>query len=176
MKTIIETKRLILREFSVLDAESLFDLNADPEVLRHTGDEAFSSVADAALFLSNYSDYQKNGFGRWAVMSKETNDFLGWCGLKLNEENRIDIGFRFIRNEWDKGFATESARACLEYGFNHLNMIEIIGRVSDDNKASINVLVKLGMNFWKAENCIGIENAVYYRVNKTQYNKAFSVS
>ena len=93
--------------------------------------------------------------------------------MKLNEENLIDIGFRINRNEWDKGYATESARACLEYGFNHLNIIEIISGVSDDNKASIKVLEKLGMNFWKAESCMGIENAVYYRMNKTQYNKEF---
>ncbi len=119
----------------------------------------------------NYSDYQTNGFGRWAVIDKPSNQFLGWCGLKLNEEKFIDLGFRFFKTQWGKGYATESARATLEYGFNQLNMNEIIGRVALDNKASINVLEKLSMTFWKYDQCKGIQNSVYYKLNKAQFNK-----
>lgn len=170
MNKITETKRLILRELCVSDSEHFFKLNSDPEVLKFTGDLPFSSVSDAEFFLNTYSDYQKNGFGRWAVISKESDKFLGWCGLKLNEENLIDLGFRFFQNEWGKGYATESAKASLEYGFNNLDIKEIIGRASLDNKASIKVLEKLHMNFWKNDNCKGIENSVYYKLNKAQYN------
>ena len=169
MAKIIETERLILRELNVLDAEHFFNLNADPEVLKFTGDKPFSSVADAEMFLKNYTDYHVNGFGRWAVILKGSDTFLGWCGLKLNEENFVDLGFRFFQKEWGKGYATESAKASLEVGFMVLNLEEIIGRAAIANKASVRVLEKLGMSYWKKDHCHGMENAAYYRINKTQY-------
>jgi len=174
MKKIIETNRLILRELDVLDSEQFFKLNANPEVMRYTGDQPFLSISDAEAFLKNYTDYKINGFGRWAVISKESSKFLGWCGLKLNEKKLIDLGFRFFQKEWGKGYATESAKASLEFGFNSLNVNEIIGRASIDNKASVRVLEKLGMSFWKYDNCKGIENSTYYKMNKTHYNTIYN--
>ena len=64
MKQIIETNRLILREFEINDSENFFYLNLDSEVLKYTGDLPFSSVLDANSFLINYSEYKRNGFGR----------------------------------------------------------------------------------------------------------------
>ena len=153
MSKIIETKRLVLRELNVSDSEQFFLLNSNPEVLKYTGDQAFLSISDAESFLKNYTDYQLNGFGRWAVISKESSEFLGWCGLKLNEEKMIDLGFRFFQKEWGKGYASESGKASLDVGFKQLQMKEIIGRASIDNKASVRVLEKLGMSFWKNDNC-----------------------
>ena len=163
---IIETNRLVLRELDIIDSENVFYLNSDTEVLKYTGDLPFSSIAAAENFLLNYSDYRKNGFGRWAVILKETESFIGWCGLKLNEENLVDIGFRFFKNEWGKGYATESAKAVLDYGFNTLKLKEIIGRSSKDNISSISVLEKLNMTFWKYDNFEGVEESVYYRIKK----------
>ena len=174
MKKIIESNRLLLRELDISDSEDFYNLNSDPEVLQYTGDNSFSLISDAESFLKNYNDYKINGFGRWAVISKESNDFLGWCGLKLNEEKIIDLGFRFFKIHWGKGYATESAKASLDYGFNNLKIDEIIGRASIENKASVRVLEKLKMNFWKNDSCKGIENSVYYKINKTQYNKVYS--
>jgi RimJ/RimL family protein N-acetyltransferase len=174
MTKIIETKRLLLRELNVSDPEHFFKLNSDPEVLKYTGDKPFLSVSDAESFLKKYNDYKENGFGRWAVISKESNEFLGWCGLKLNEEKLVDLGFRFFQKDWGNEYATESAKASLEFGFNNLKIIEIIGRASVENKASVRVLEKLKMNFWKNGNCEGIENSVYYKMNKTQYNTLYS--
>lgn len=164
MKIIIETQRLILREFSLKDADKMWELNNDPDVLQYTGDPPFTSVSHAFDFLKNYKDYKKNGFGRWAVILKETNEFIGWCGLKLNEEQMVDIGFRFFKEQWNNGFATESAKACLKYGFNDLDLKEIIGRVNPENTASVKVLQKLDMHFWKTGYCDGITSADYYRL------------
>jgi len=122
----IKTKRLFLRELNVSDSEHFFKLNSNPEVLKYTGDVPFLSISDAELFLKNYNDYKKNGFVRWAVISKESKVFLGWCCLKLNEENLVDIGFRFFQSEWGKGYATESARATLEFGFNKLKINKLL--------------------------------------------------
>ncbi|PKL80142.1 MAG: N-acetyltransferase [Ignavibacteriae bacterium HGW-Ignavibacteriae-4] len=164
MKTILQTPRLMLREFTLSDAEEIYELNSDEEVLRYTGDVAFGSVENAREFLSNYNDYKKNGYGRWAVIEKESNTFLGWCGLKYHDEGFTDIGFRFHRKYWRNGYATESANSVLKYGFNTLGLTEIIGRASQDNIASITVLEKTGMKFWKIDSCDGIPNSVYYRI------------
>ena len=176
MKRITETKRLILRELTVADALHFFQLNSNPDVLRYTGDVPFKSISEAGNFLENYREYENNGYGRWAVISKDSGVFLGWCGLKLNEENWVDLGYRFFQEEWGKGYATESAAASLDYGFNHLNIKEIIGRSDMRNLASIRVLEKLGMHFWKKDKCPGIENTVYYRITKAQYQRRLSSS
>lgn len=163
---IIETKRLILREFSTEDAQFMYNLNLDPEVVKYTGDPPFSSIYESRNFLENYSDYRKNGFGRWVVCLKGTDEPIGWCGLKLNEENVVDLGFRFFKKHWGKGYATESAKACLDYGFQTLNLSEIIGRAATENGASVRVLEKLGMELFKSDDCKGIPNAKYFRSRK----------
>ena len=169
MKVIIETERLQLREFSPDDAQSMFDLNADPEVIKYTGDQPFESIDQAKTFLENYKDYKKNGFGRWAIITKSDHEFIGWCGLKLNEEKLIDLGFRVFRKHWNKGYATEAAKFCLNYGFETLGFDQIIGRVVAENTASIKVLEKLGMRYWKSDTCHGFENARYYCISKARF-------
>ena len=144
----VETDRLGLREILVSDAETMFELNSDPEVLRYTGDDPFESVEATREFLENYSDYQRNGFGRWIVVLKATGEILGWCGLKRDREtNEVDIGYRFFRKHWNKGYATEAAKACLVFGFEELELDKIIGRARKENTASLNVFDKLGMSF-----------------------------
>ncbi|MGL4581624.1 MAG: GNAT family N-acetyltransferase [Flavobacterium sp.] len=146
MKYILETERLLLRELTIDDATNFYQLNLNPNVMRYTGDDAFSSVEEAHTFLANYSDYERNGYGRWAVIRKEDNAFLGWCGLKYNADiGETDIGFRFFEEFWNKGYATESAKACLEYGFTTLGLPHIIGRAMRENMASIKVLEKIGL-------------------------------
>jgi RimJ/RimL family protein N-acetyltransferase len=78
---VLVTERLILREFELTDAEAMFNLNSDEEVLRYTGDKQFESIEDANNFFKNYPDYEKNGFGRWALVTKGDKEVIGWCGL-----------------------------------------------------------------------------------------------
>ncbi len=163
---IITTNRLILREFSADDAESFYLLNSDTDVMQYTGDLAFKSVQDSAEFISNYNSYRKSGFGRWTVLLKDTNESLGWCGLKLHPDKMVDLGYRFHKRHWNNGYATEAATACIQYGFDVLNIDEIVGRTAFANKSSIRVLEKIGMKFWKEAPCEGIEASVYYRINR----------
>lgn len=119
MSNILHTKRLLLREFQLSDAEQLFALNADNEVMRYTGDAPFASLAETRSFIEKYDAYQKTGMGRWAVVLISSEQFIGWCGLKQHKEF-VDIGFRFFKKDWGKGYATEAANACLNFGFNTL--------------------------------------------------------
>ncbi|MEO0046211.1 MAG: hypothetical protein RL705_1402 [Bacteroidota bacterium] len=148
MKPIIETKRCYLRELTVADAQHFYDLNADAEVIKYTGDKAFGNVMEAKSFLENYNQYELNGYGRWAVIEKYNNEFIGWCGLKYSPNlNEVDLGFRFFKKYWNLGYATETAKACIEYGFHQLQLTKIVGRAMELNVASVKVLEKTGMTF-----------------------------
>lgn len=162
MKRITETERLLLRELTPDDAENFFQLNHNPNVIRYTGDSSFSSVEEAQRFLENYKDYEVSGYGRWAVIDKENHTFLGWCGLKYHKETReTDIGFRFFEEYWNKGYASESAAACLNYGFEKLNLQKIIGRAMAVNTASVKVLQKIGMNLESEFDFEGNKGIIY---------------
>ncbi len=164
---IIETERLLLRKFEIIDARFFLKLNSDWEVMKYTGDDAFENLEEARDLIKNYDHYDQFGYGRWTVVLKEDQMPIGWCGLKNHpDEGYIDLGYRFPQKSWGKGYATESALACVEYGFNTLEMNEIVGRTAQANKASIRVLEKVGMTFWKAAPCKGIEDSVYYRITK----------
>ncbi|WP_158962083.1 GNAT family N-acetyltransferase [Myroides fluvii] len=166
MKKIAGTSRLILRELHPSDANSFFELNANPNVIRYTGNAAFKDVAEATEFLEHYSDYKENGYGRWAVVLKDSGRFVGWCGLKFDEETQqTDIGFRFFEAEWGKGYATESAEACLQLGFDAFALDCIIGRAMKANRASIRVLEKLGLTYEKDILLDGAD-AVLYKIKK----------
>lgn len=148
MKKAIETERFYLRELSIDDAQSFYDLNADPEVVKHTGDKEFGNISEAESFLRNYNQYKLYGYGRWAVIDKKNDAFLGWCGLKYSPDlDEVDLGFRFFRKYWNHGFATEAAKACIDYGFKNLNLDKIVGRAMEANIGSVKVLEKAGMKF-----------------------------
>jgi RimJ/RimL family protein N-acetyltransferase len=146
---IVETDRLILRLQSYEDADNLVALNSDPEVVRFTGDVSLRNTADARALLEErvFPQWQKYKMGRFAVTLKD-HTFLGWCGLKYHPEtDEVDLGYRFLKKFWGKGYATESSRASLDYGFKTLKLSRIIAKAMPDNKDSIKVMQKLGMNF-----------------------------
>lgn len=159
---ILETARLVLREMVEEDAKNMFELNADPEVIQYTGNVAFKDVEEAREFLLNYTHYKEYGFGRWAMINKEDQAFIGWCGLKyIPEVDEIDIGYRLFKKYWNQAYATEAAKACLEYGFNVLNINTIVGRARAENIASIKVLEKIGLVFKDKYDIDGFPGLIY---------------
>lgn len=171
MKQMLETDRLLLRELSVKDAVHFYELNKDSEVMRFTGDQPFQNIELARTFLENYDHYRLYGFGRWAVLSKENGSFLGWCGLKYTKElEEVDVGFRFYQKYWNQGFATEAAKACVDYGLSKLKIPEILGRAMKDNAASIKVLEKIGMTYSKDFDFDGNEGAIF-SINQLSISK-----
>ncbi len=155
MKKVLETERLYLREFTLDDAQLLIDLNSNPNVTRYTGDGLVKDLEEAKRILTDIILPQyKNKLGRWAVHLKTTNEFIGWCGLKfIEEDNEVDLGYRFFEDHWGKGYAFEAAKATMDYGVNILKTKKIIARAAKDNHASLNVIKKLGMVYFKDEHC-----------------------
>lgn len=148
----IETERLILRDLIDTDAQGMFSMDADPKVHLYLGNSPVSSIDQSKADINFIREqYKSNGIGRWAVVDKLTGDFLGWSGLKLmrardnGQINYYDLGYRFLSKYWGKGYATESARAAVEYGFLKLGLPEIIAIADTRNLGSIHVLEKVGL-------------------------------
>lgn len=149
MKIIAETERLILRTFTQDDAAMLYDLCKDPEVVKYTGENPWESEEQALTILKESileNQYNKNGYGRWAVHLKKNGIFIGWCGVRL-KDGETDLGFRFRKRFWGKGFATEAAKAAIDIGFRELELDRIFARAMEENVASIQVMQKAGMTY-----------------------------
>jgi len=163
MDIVIETDRLLVRKFTEDDAPLLYDLNLDPEVIRYTHDP-LTDVEEARKVLEEVilPQYILYDHGRWAVHLRSGLEFIGWCGLKyLTESNEVDLGYRFKKNFWGNGYATEAARACIKYGFAMLNLGRIVGRALPANLASIKVLEKCGMEYHHDEMMHGYLHKTY---------------
>ncbi len=167
---ILETERLIIREHVLSDAPFFFILNSNYNVVKYTGDVSFNNLEEAESIVSYViNQYKENGYGRWLVALKETNKPIGWCGLKYHTDTKeTDIGYRLLESYWGKGYATESAKACIDYGFEHFNLNHIIGNAMKENIASINVFKKLGMTYLN-ETLIDNIPSVIYEVFKENY-------
>jgi ribosomal-protein-alanine N-acetyltransferase len=154
MQIFAETKRLILRELLPSDELGMFELDSDKDVHRFLGNQPLEHIDQVKEIIKNVrQQYIDNGIGRWAVIEKETNQFIGWAGLKLIKEltnNHIyhyDLGYRLIKKYWGKGYATESASAALDYGFENFGPDCIYAMTHVDNKSSGNVLKKIGFKY-----------------------------
>ena len=149
MNIIIETSRLLLRTFTEDDAALIYELNLDPDVIRYTHDpirdRAHASEILERVIIPQYALYDH---GRWAVHKRSNLEFLGWCGLKYRAElNEIDLGYRFKKEGWGKGYATEAAYASIQYGFEKIGLQRIVARAEIDNIGSWKVLEKCGMTY-----------------------------
>jgi [ribosomal protein S5]-alanine N-acetyltransferase len=149
-KIILETERLLLREFDEGDAEPFYLMGSDPAVIRYTGDPGggFTSVEHALEILRSrpIADYRTYGYGRWACVLKASGEVIGFAGLKyLSDSQEVDLGYRLLPAYWGQGLATEACRAVLDYGRTRLDIERIIGLVDPENVASVRVLEKLGL-------------------------------
>lgn len=141
-------------------------MNLDPEITKYTGDGGVVNLKEIERRISEdvMGDYRKYGFGRMAVELKAKSSFIGFCGLKyLPELDEVDIGYRFTREYWGHGFATEAGKAILKYGFEKFKFDRIIGLVLPGNSTSINVLDKLGFEYEKNILYLG-HSAVQYQI------------
>lgn len=167
MTLVFETQRLLFRLFRMEDAALIYTLNLDPEVTRFTHDP-IKDIEQAAEVLEKtiLPQYALYNHGRWAVHIKITGEFIGWCGLKYRAElNEIDLGYRFMKQFWGKGYATEAADASIRYGFEKLNLNRIVGRAELGNTGSIRVLEKCGMTYIGNEEVDGYPVRTYEAIS-----------
>ena len=169
----IETDRLIIRNFKLDDAESVYEFGSNPVVQQYTGNKCLTSVTEAKELIEQvwFKDYEQYGYGRCATIYKPDNKLIGFAGLKyLNEIDETDIGYRFLPEYWNKGIATEASKAIIQYGFEKLDLKRIIGITMAENEASSKVLLKSGLHFYKIDEYEG-DRAQYnwYKIEATDY-------
>lgn len=178
MKIFVETKRLLLREILPTDIDGMYELDSDPEVHSYLGNKPVKNkeeVADIINFIRQ--QYTDNGIGRWAIIDKKTNAFMGWAGLKLitNETNHhnnyYDLGYRLIKKYWGQGIATEAAIATLQYAFEKLNTNEVYAIADSDNTGSNKILKKIGFTFIEDFNLDSVKHNWY----KIEYQNRISI-
>mgnify|MGYP001156521261 FL=1 len=154
MKIYTESNRLVYREILPTDEHSLFELDSNALVHKYLGNTPVKHIEEIRKVIQSIRlQYNDHGIGRWAAIEKNTGNFIGWSGLKFitdyenNHTRFYDVGYRILPQYWGKGFATEAAMAALDYGFNKLDLSEIIGMVHEENVASRKVLEKCGLKF-----------------------------
>lgn len=146
-----ETERFVLREILPRDESGFWELDADPEVHRYLGNKPVTDRAQIRKVISFIrQQYVQNGIGRWAVVEKQTGEFVGWSGLKFvteplnGHQNFYDLGYCIQRKHWRRGIGRETAAAALAYGFEQLNLEEIFAAAACDNVGSNKILQGLG--------------------------------
>jgi RimJ/RimL family protein N-acetyltransferase len=147
---VLRTERLLLRRFTVDDAEFILTLLNEPSFLRYIGDKKVRNLEDARQYILNgpVASYERHGFGLYLVELKEQNTPIGMCGLlKRDELPDADIGFALLPSFWNKGLALEAATAVLTEARDTLNLPRILAITSLDNDASIALLERLGFQF-----------------------------
>ena len=171
MKSVFETKKLIIRQLAHEDAKMIYILHNDPDVMKYIStnnseeislDECISTV----VYWQNYY-IEHPGLGIWAAQAKTSGDFIGWVALKdLDKTEDIEIGYRLLKEHWGKGYATEASIALVEYAFNVLKLSKIFAVALPENKASRNVLKKAGLKYVGIKKCYNADVVFYELSNK----------
>ncbi len=148
MKAIFETNRLFLREFVDSDYNDLYEILCDEDVM-YAYEHSFSEDEVKGWYNKLIvAHYAQHGFGLWAVIRKGTNEFLGQCGITIQDINGkeyLEIGYLFKKKHWHKGYATEAALGCKKYAFEKLNAKSVYSIIRESNIASQNVAKRMGM-------------------------------
>ena len=155
MDVLLETDRLILRPFTLDDAEVMFIMDSNPNVHKYLWNKPVQNITEIyPVIESLQKQYATNKIGRFATFLNEDGQFIGWTGIKfINDHiengntNFYDYGYRLDERFWNKGYATEATKFWLEYGFNQMQIQEMNAYTHAQNGASNHILSKCGMQF-----------------------------
>jgi RimJ/RimL family protein N-acetyltransferase len=146
---VVRTERLLLRAWRESDQQPFAAMNADPIVMEHFPSMPTRAESDAGIARIE-AHFARHGFGLWAVEAPGVADFVGFIGLSVPAFDApfmpaVEIGWRLARDYWGRGFATEGARAALQFGFVDAGLSEIVSFTVPANVRSRRVMDRLGM-------------------------------
>jgi [ribosomal protein S5]-alanine N-acetyltransferase len=176
MRIVLETSRLILREFVPEDADALTRVISDPETMRYYP-APFDRAGVEDWIARNVRRYQADGHGLWALDLKSSGEMVGDCGITLQDvdgRHLPEIGYHLRRDLWGQGLATEAARACRDYGFTQLQVDSLISLIRPENAPSRRVAERNAMKVWKKTSHGGMPHLVY-RIQQEEW-RALSLS
>jgi ribosomal-protein-alanine N-acetyltransferase len=160
---VLETQRLVLREFQHEDLDALAAILSDRETMRYYP-VSFDHAAVADWIQRSRTRYANDGYGLWAMILKSTRELIGDCGLvrqSVDAVDEIEIGYHVRRDLWNQGYASEAARACRDYGFANLKVDRLLSLIRPENLASRRVAEKNGMTIWKEVTKVDLLHYVY---------------
>jgi ribosomal-protein-alanine N-acetyltransferase len=168
----VESERLIFREFALEDLPELIEQRSDPDVNKFLGGTKLQNPASLATRIRFYiSCYASHGFGMSAMIWKPTGEMIGSAGLQpLDGTEEIEVGYSMIKEYWGLGIGTEAARAWLDHGFRNAGLERIVAVAHTENWASRHIMEKLGMHYEKTEFHYGAECA-FYAVSSGEFLK-----
>ncbi|MBA2493342.1 MAG: GNAT family N-acetyltransferase [Acidobacteria bacterium] len=166
----LETERLIMRPFIESDVDEIFAMRSDEDIMRFIREpQGRKESFDWIKLVSAHWNTDKLGF--CAVIEKNANKFLGWCGIwRLKETGEMEIGYAIDKAYWGKGFATEAAEKFMRYAFEQLNAEKLVAVARPENTASRRVMEKLGMKFVKTGTFYS-QTLVQYSISKSEWEK-----
>lgn len=144
---VIETERLILREYTLNDFNALFEIVSDLETMQHYP-APFDEQRTKEWIVWNLENYEKFGFGLWAVVLKENGKFIGDCGITIqNIDNEMlpEIGYHIHKKYWQRGYAKEAARAVRDWVFHNTQYNTIYSYMKYTNAGSYATAIAIGM-------------------------------
>ena len=159
----LHASRLVLRSLIPSDAPILHDIYQIEGVLQYFPNPVPPSLERVEQFIAGQqTHWEKYRYGNWGIVPSGETKLIGWAGLQfLPETNETEVGYLLAKSAWGKGYATESARASLQFGFDHFDFDEIIALVHPDNSASLKVAAKCGL--------IPVERKVYWGVEMVRH-------
>jgi ribosomal-protein-alanine N-acetyltransferase len=165
-----ETERLRLRPLTPDDVDDLHRLWVEPGVRRYLwDDEVIPRERVAAIVEESVASFESRGYGLWAVSPLAGEALLGFCGFWLfHEPPRLELLYGVAPAHWNRGFATEAARAVMRYGFEELSFERVEASTDAANAASARVMERIGMTFWKRELTDGLDT-VYYAITREAF-------
>ena len=155
LPTELRTTRLWMRRWRAEDREPFAWLNADPQVMEYFPALLSREESDERVERIE-AHFQQHGFGLWAVELTEMESFVGFIGLSILRTNLpcapgVEIGWRLAAEHWGQGYATEGARAALDFGFGPLQLEQIVSFTVPANARSRRVMEKIGMKHSPSE-------------------------
>lgn len=164
----LETERLIMRPLAESDVDKIFAMRSDEDIMRFIRKpQGRDESLDWIKLVSARWDTEKLGF--CAVIEKETDKFLGWCGIwRLQETDELEVGYAIEKAYWGKGFATEAAEKFMQYAFEKLKTEKLVAVARPENTASRRVMEKLGMQYI-ATGTFYNQFLVQYAISKNEF-------
>lgn len=147
----LETERLLLREYTMDDFDALYEILSDAETMQHYP-APFDKAKTKRWIEWNLENYAQYGFGLWAVILKETGEFIGDCGITIQNidgENLPEIGFHINKKYWRQGYAKEAATAVKDWSFENTKYSSLYSYCKYTNIASYKTAEAIGMHFEK---------------------------
>ena len=166
----VESERLIFRNFTLDDLPMLIEQRSDPEVNKFLGGTKLQNPEALDKRIRFYmSCYDSHGFGMCAMLWRPTGEMIGSAGLQpLDGTDEIEVGYSMIREYWGRGIGTEAARAWLEHGFKDHDLNRIVAVAHTENWASRHIMEKLGMHYEKTEFHYDAECA-FYAISREEF-------